>query len=821
MELKIAEVIVDDTSRSVDRLFHYEIPSDMQEQIKIGMRVEVPFGFGNRKKNGFVVGFSEKSDVPHLKAIARTIDREPVINEESAALAKWIRSRYFCSFWEALRLFVPPGTMMRYVEMISLTDMPQEEREEKLKRAPNQAKLVDFLVESGGTVDETSIRDWMKQDVGSLISALIEKKIVERTVAEYQTVRDKTVVVYSYCGEVDAQEYAGSIEKRSPAQARVVELLGQCECLSAMDITLFAGVTRSVISALEKKGIIEKGVREVYRKPSLMSPVEPDAPKKLTDEQEAALSAIEKALDGASHTSFLLHGVTGSGKTEVFMQAIAHVLKAGKTALVLVPEISLTPQMTRRFTARFGDKIAILHSALSMGERLDEWKRIKNGEATVVIGARSAVFAPLQNIGIIIVDEEHETSYKSEMAPRYHAIEVAKKRSEENRCVLLLASATPSLQSMYRAKSGEYHLLALQKRYNEGKLPEVSIVDMGEELREGNRSVISRRLKEEIEINLENKEQTILFLNRRGFSTFVSCRNCGYVMTCENCNISMTYHSFTDTLDCHYCGTKIKNPTLCPSCGSKHIRYFGAGTERIEQELHELFPSASIVRMDVDTTSGKGGHERVLHRFSEQKADILLGTQMVAKGLDYPEVTLVGVLAADTLLNIDDYRAGERTFDLITQVCGRAGRGAKEGRAVIQTYTPESPVLKLAAEQNYDAFYDSEINYRKLFCYPPFCDIIHIIMSSEDAEKASTEMNWFASVLRGKIRQAGKMEDVQIFGPADAPIGKIKRRYRRRMWLKIRFDDTWQEILQTVLEEYYNGKYDASIAIDVNPNSMI
>ena len=821
MSLKIAEIVVDGVPRNVDRLFHYEVPEALENDLLVGMRVEVPFGIGNRRRNGFVMGFSDEAPNRELKPIIHILDREPVFDKEASCLARYIRDRYLCTYSEALRLFVPPGTMMHYIEVVTLLPMTPEEREERVRKASTQKELVRILENAGGTMDMRSIRDLMKRDVLPIVRALQDKEIVSLSMDVRSATRDKPVTVYRYVGPDDPEVCAEYLGRRSPAQERAISVLGQCESLSSMDLIVFAGVTYSTIRTLEKKGLIEREVREVFRKPSLSKSVVSDTAKEPTEEQKQALFSIMQGLEEEKSTVFLLHGVTGSGKTEVFMQAIAKALSMNKTALVLVPEIALTPQMTERFTARFGERTAILHSALSMGERLDEWKRIHRGEASVVIGARSAVFAPLQNIGIIIIDEEHETSYKSEMAPRYHAREVAQKRAELSDAVLILASATPSVSSMFRARNGEYRLLSLQNRYNNASLPEVTTVDMGAELRAGNRHVISQRLQDEIEANLQNGEQTILFLNRRGFSTFVSCRNCGHVMLCEHCNISLTYHSFTNTLNCHYCGEQVPNPDVCPSCGSKYIRYFGAGTEKIERDLKDLFPEASIVRMDVDTTGGKGGHERVLRRFSDKKADILLGTQMVAKGLDFPDVTLVGVLAADTLLNIDDYRAAERTFDLVTQVCGRAGRGEKPGRAIIQTYTPDSSTLRLAAAQDYLTFYDEEINYRKLFCYPPFCDIINIIVSCESRDIAVRELRLIAAKLRGAVKALADPAQTEIYGPSDAPVNKIKNRFRQRLWIKTHYDTQWQRILSDILLDFYGEKRDAGIVIDINPNSMI
>ena len=514
----------------------------------------------------------------------------------------------------------------------------------------------------------------------------------------------------------------------------------------------------------------------------------------------------------------MLRGVTGSGKTEVFLQAIETVIKQGKNAIMLVPEISLTPQTVNRFVSRFGEYVAVIHSRLSNGERFDEWKKIQDGRVRVVVGARSAIFAPFDNVGIIILDEEHENSYKSDTTPKYHAVDIAKKRAEDDNAVLLLASATPSVSDYYKATTGEYKLFEMHKRYNDMQLPSVEVVDMrGELFNNKNYSPISFTLQREINENLKNKRKTILFLNRRGYSTFVSCRECGYVVNCPECDIALTYHKKNDNLVCHYCGYTTENLSLCPECSSKYIRYFGTGTQKIEEELQRLFPQAVVMRMDFDTTSQKGGHEKVLEEFSKN-GDILLGTQMVTKGLDFHDVTLVGILAADTTLCMDDYRAAERSFSLFTQVCGRAGRGDIPGRAVIQTYQPFNSIIKYASKQSYKLFYDDEIKARRRLFYPPFCSIVLIMTTGEDEEKAYGKIKEIEKEV--KLFSKGYSGRIDIIDAQAAPISKIKNQLRFRVVLKIDEVDNITEFLNEINDKYSNDKNGVYMNIDINPVNM-
>ncbi len=618
----------------------------------------------------------------------------------------------------------------------------------------------------------------------------------------------------------EAFEVLESLRKKAPKQAQILELLIQNDFVADTDITFLTGASYAAIKALKEKGFIREEIIETLRMPLNYDEIPQSTSPLLNDEQQTAVNTITQSIKNAEGGTFLLHGITGSGKTEVFLNCIENALESNKTAIVLVPEISLTPQMVTRFVSRFGKKIAVLHSALSLGERADEYKRIKRGEATVVVGARSAIFAPIKNIGVIVIDEEHETSYKAENAPTYHARDIAQLRSRMNNAVCILASATPSVESFYKANSGEYRLLTLSHRATGAELPEIIVSDMRNELKSGNRSCIGSTLMEEIQKNLDRGEQTILFLNRRGFSTFVSCRSCGYVAKCKNCDITLTYHKSRNTLTCHYCGYTIKKPDKCPECDSKYIKEFGTGTQKVEEELKNLFPEISVIRMDVDTTGAKSSHQTLLSRFAEEKTDVLLGTQMVSKGLDFPDVTLVGVLAADQSLGIDDFRANERTFNLITQVCGRAGRGKKHGRAVIQTYMPENQTLELSKSQDYLSFYREEIQLRRSLNFPPFCDIVSLLLTNENEQ----ELHDYAQNIAKSLHQVMAHDAggyYEILGPAPASIPRIGGKYRIRIWIKCALDEKCTDIFSRLRNYHIKQGNNINMVIENNPYNTL
>lgn len=611
---------------------------------------------------------------------------------------------------------------------------------------------------------------------------------------------------------------------KSEKQIRALHFLSVNEEVSSSDLQQFADVSYAVIKTLEKNGYIEIIEKKVERNPFIHKTIEKSKNLTFTKEQQTAFDCVNDYIQSEKYKEFLLFGVTGSGKTEVYIQLIEKVLKKGKSSMMLVPEISLTPQTVDRFISRFGEeKIAVLHSKLSLGERYDQWKKIERGDAKIIIGARSAIFAPAQNLGIIIIDEEHDESYKSETNPRYHVKEIASYLAKREKIPLVLGSATPDIKSYYKAINNQIELLPLTKRANKSSLPDVEIVDLRNELADGNKSMISIKLQKMIENNLNNKKQSILFLNRRGHSTFIMCRDCGYTAKCKNCNITLTYHSKDRKLKCHYCGFETKEISVCPTCHSKNIRYFGAGTQKLELEINKMFPEASTIRMDIDTVSKKNSHEDILNTFKNEKIDILIGTQMVVKGHHFPDVTLVGVIAADSSLNIDDYRASERTFQILTQVEGRSGRGSEKGNVIVQTYNPDNFSIECAKEQNYIKFYETEIALRKQLRYPPFCDIILIGIngnSNKEVENISGKIYEYLQKILKKYEI-----DMQIFKPVPAPIDKIKNKTRWRIIIKCKLNNQIIDALQDTYKQTnsYISKNSKTtkVIFDINPNNMI
>jgi len=612
--------------------------------------------------------------------------------------------------------------------------------------------------------------------------------------------------------QIDLQQLRGEKQKKA------IEFIIKNEGFTIPEIMEFADVSRETINSLVKKGYIKIEAEKVERNPLVNKKVSETKKLELTAEQQMAFNEIETSIN--KYEQFLLYGVTGSGKTEVYMQLIEKVIEQDKSAILLVPEISLTPQMIDRFIGRFGkDSLAVLHSKLSIGERHDEWEKIKEGKAKIVIGARSAIFAPLDNLGIIIIDEEHDSSYKSEASPRYDAKEIANKIAQKQNIPVLLGSATPDINTFYKTEQGEITLLKLTQRANNSNLPEVKVVDLKLELATGNKSMLSQDLYQLMQENLKNKRQTILFLNRRGYSTFIMCRECGYTVKCPNCNISLTYHSFENKLKCHYCGHEDKVVKTCPECKSDKIRYFGTGTQKLEQEINKIFPEASTIRMDVDTVTKKNSHEEILNKFKNENIDILIGTQMVVKGHHFPNVTLVGVIAADGSLNIDDYRANERTFQILTQVAGRAGRENLPGNVIVQTYNPEHFAIEFAKEQNYDVFYNTEIGLRKQLNYPPFCDIIVIGFTGEDENEIKKVSTYMQQILKSNL----EIYDINVFMPMPAPIDKIQNKYRWRIIAKGKVNNEVNIIINKCLKNIYDNSNlkNTKIMVDINPNNML
>ena len=786
--------------------FTYQIPVKFQDFLQIGMRVVVEFGNGNRKIQGFVTGLTDEYSGEHqLKSVIDVLDLNPVLSDEAMAMADWLTQRTFAFKIRCLQVMLPNAMRASYRKTLKLTGK-------------------NIISDLATLFDHQNEVEFNPQKLTSSQLNQIEKlrKANQVEIVYHVDDRAKSKLVWAFKAQMTVEELQTAkktLRKNAAKQKRLLDFLitNHEQEFVQSDVTRKNNFTANDLKVAAEKGWITRYQVEKYRNPYQIGQVQPSTPKKLTAEQAQATNAVDQAIDEKQAATFLLEGVTGSGKTEVYLQIIQHALAQGKSALMLVPEISLTPQIVRQFKARFGDQVALLHSALSDGERYDEWRRIEKGDAQVVVGARSAIFAPIKNLGVIIMDEEHETSYKQEDMPRYHARDVAQWRGQYHHCPVVLGSATPSLESRARAQKGVYQWLRLTKRINGKDLPQVQLVDMRQAGRYAPTTDISQELATEIQKKLALNEQVVLMLNRRGYSSFLMCRECGEVIKCPNCDISLTYHKDTNSLKCHYCGHEEPVPQVCPNCHSKAVRYFGTGTQRVEKELTELFPTARILRMDVDTTRRKGAHERILDEFGKHHADILLGTQMIAKGLDFPNVTLVGVLNADTSLGLPDFRASERTFQLLTQVSGRAGRAEKEGNVLIQTYNPDHYAIQYAQRQDYEHFFGKEMQVRHQGGYPPYYYTIQITASARTEADAAQKM----FQIRGEIVNYLSQNAV-ILGPTPQSIMRINNRYYYQLVIKYKNEPQLENYLQNLLltsqKEERNG---LQIVIDRDPMNFI
>ncbi|EPY8868412.1 primosomal protein N' [Listeria monocytogenes] len=792
--INIAKVIVDVPAMQVDRPFDYYIPEDLEELIRPGMRVSVPFG--NRKIQGFVIALGETEENPKLKGIDGVMDLAPVLNEELMELGDWLAEDTLSFRVSAYQAMLPAALRAKYEKYFLRLD----EENEELEQLFEGYETLDWKVaEARGLLKQ--IGKWVREGSVEVVYQ-VKNKITSK----------KVRVVNCLKSPHQLAEIIEDMPKNAKAQSRVLAFFQAFEGneITAAELKKQAETTDATIKKLVDLGILSIQEKIVSRDPYENHQFEKSESLQLLPDQQNACEKITAATD---QETFLIHGVTGSGKTEIYLQTIEAKLKEGKEAIVLVPEISLTPQMVERFKSRFGSEVAVLHSALSSGEKYDEWRKIERKEARVVVGARSAVFAPFENLGIIIIDEEHEASYKQEDNPRYHARDVAIWRATKYQCPVVLGSATPSLESFARAKKGVYTLIELPSRVNDRAMPEVSVVDMREELRKENRTEFSTELLEKIKERIAKKEQTVLMLNRRGYSSFVMCRDCGYVVECPNCDISLTYHQSSNQMKCHYCGHEERVPQKCPSCEGEHIRYFGTGTQKVEESLTKLIPEARVIRMDVDTTRTKGAHEKLLKSFRNHEADILLGTQMIAKGLDFPDITLVGVLNADTMLHLPDFRASERTFQLLTQVSGRAGRHERTGEVIVQSYNPEHYSIEFAKKHDFIGFYNHEMQLRKMGSYPPFYYLTMINVSDENEMKAIRTIQEMAQFLRGKLGP-----DAVILGPVPSTITRIKNKYRYQCIIKYKIEPNLKKELKTLITHYQKDQQKGlTITIDVQP----
>lgn len=813
----VAKVAVNKTAFSFDTEYSYAIPSDLSQKAEIGRRVVIPFGKGNRRRIGFITRLYERDTYDEaVKPIHSVIDDIPLINDDLLKITYWLKENTFCTLFEGYKTIVPTGfsyNISRKYELVNAeVDMPLSKEENNLFTALKIAKTKREFDELLVVSDE----DPSKRKV---IDSLLDKGVLEDVEVVKRKVGDELVKMISLSSEYLSGEIKADI---TPKQKMVVNLLSECKSASSKEICYLLNVTETIIKRLLEKGVLISYFDETYRAADSSVYEQKNLDNiELSDKQEVIYNGIKELVDEEKPVGALLRGITGSGKTSIYLKLIEHTLKSNKSAIMLVPEISLTPQMVSQFKSYFGEIVAVYHSNLSLGQRMDEYKRIKRGEARIVIGTRSAVFAPCVNLGLIIIDEEGEHTYKSESSPRYHAREVAIQRCGNNNSTLLMGSATPSLSTYYYAKSGRFKLFELDERFSVSELPQVEIIDMVDEQIANNYSLFSKKLVNAINERISQGEQCILLLNRRGFNTYITCLDCKTAIECPNCNIPLTYHKINDRLMCHYCGFSMSAKDSCPNCSSNHLKATGVGTQRVEEELERLFPTAKVLRMDADTTYSKFAYQNNFGDFKNHKYDIMIGTQMIAKGLDFPNVTLVGVLSLDNALFAGNYDSYERTFSLVTQVVGRSGRGEKKGVAYIQTFVPEHPVLRFAAKQNYLGFYEDEIALRKALVYPPFCDICVIGITSPLEKLAITASNVFNYILSKKIKELNYKSPLRVIGPAPFTLGKINNRFRYRTIIKFKNSSASRELIRSALVEAMKNKSFSNVRIYADINGEI
>jgi primosomal protein N' (replication factor Y) len=767
------------------RTFSYAIPPGLD--VDVGQAVWVPFG--DKQLQGIVLELSPHPSVEETKEIDGVIEPRPILSPSQVSIARWISQYYLSPLFDAVALMLPPGFERKMVTFVSAASIPEDFDLSALNA--EQRQVLNLLQKKGRVSLRQLEKTFGKKRAQSIVSQLVNRALAVKSY-ELERVKAGPKVELFLKLAVEAaqarQEAASLNKKGAKKQAVLLEfLMPKLKAVPWAEARKKTNCNKAVADALVKKGLVKFQQVKVTREPISYKGIATSQPLTLTPAQKSALEAIKSSLSEGKTKTFLLHGVTGSGKTEVYLQALAEVVRLGKKGIVLVPEIALTPQTIERFAARFPHRVAVLHSKLSLGEQFDEWQRIRNGEFDVVIGPRSAIFAPQPDLGLIVIDEEHEWTYKQqEQSPRYHARHVALKIAESSGAVVILGSATPDVESFYQAQKGDYQLLQLPGRVTPrdgSALPKVEVVDLREELKAGNRSLFSRSLSQAMTEAVTKGEQVILFLNRRGAATFIQCRRCGFVLRCQRCQVPLTHHLAEDMLVCHQCNRRTPVPESCPRCRGRRIKFLGLGTQRLEQEVGQSFPRARRLRWDSDATRGKHSHDEILAKFRAHQADILIGTQMIAKGLDLPLVTLVGVVSADTALNLPDFRAGERTFQLLSQVAGRAGRGVRGGRVIIQTYAPEHYAIQAAAEHDYASFYEREIDYRSQLHNPPFTRLACLIYSHTNDARCQRESERMKQVLSQEIESQG-IADIELLGPAPAFIHRLRGRFRWQLILR-------------------------------------
>ena len=818
--IKYANVIVDLPARQTNRTFTYIIPQRLDGWIKIGMRVSVPFA--NRTLLAIVIDLCTTTEVSShkMKEIHECLELKPAFTEELITLSKWLSDQYFCSRIFSLYAMLPKALKARYHQTIRLN---LETCSQTMMLTEDEQTLFEWLK----TQKNITLEKTMKQFplTGAIIRDWFDEGILQSSVQVKDQHRVQRETWLEPLFEQEQLLKKKESLRANAHQQRIIldHFIQNPEPISTAQLRNLYQLQNETVKTLVKQNVLRSYEVDKFRDPFVASQFKQTVPLQLTTEQQGAFAIARQALLEGQYHTYLLHGITGSGKTELYLQWIQFCIDLGKEAIVLVPEISLTPQMIERFKGRFGEQVAVLHSRLSDGERYDEWRKIRNRQVKVAIGARSAVFAPFEKLGCIFIDEEHETSYKQEETPKYVTREVARRRCQTQQAVLVLGSATPSLESYVKTLTNNDSYLHLSQRASRQSLPQIEIVDMRNELKEAHRSIISRSLLSHMQDRIQKNEQMIIFLNRRGYSTIVMCRSCGFVCQCPHCEIALTFHQTQQRLHCHYCGFEQPVIHVCPTCQNTQMKFFGTGTQKVEEELNRLLPTARIIRMDVDTTTTKGSHEKLLTSFAHHEADILLGTQMISKGLDFANVTLVGVINADTVLNMPDFRSAEKTFQLLTQVAGRAGRAEKAGEVVIQTYNPEHYSIQFAKNHDYLGFAKMELKYRESLHYPPFCNLVVFVLSHENLNILIRASEHFGQYAREFLQHQQQTEDCFILGPTAAPIAKLKDRYRYQCMLKYKSDFAVRPLLQW-LSQHMEGwlqQHKIQMSIDVDPYVMM
>ena len=814
----IAKIAVAAANFAIDKPYSYYVPENLT--VRPGQRVMLPFGRANKRTEGIVLTV-ENGSADKLKAIERCLDETPVLTDSQLRLAAFLRERYFCTFFDAIRVMLPAGLWFRTKLTVTLTE--DRSWKEKTLRKEDARAVLELLENMGGQAQEDALRNLIADEeaLSQVLTYLTRKKWVSAQTDYLRKTHDKSEKIATLAVPAEeAMAYAERRPKSAAMQRQVLELLCGVGSVAVKDLCYFTGASMATVNRLEEKGYLTLSERPVLRCREIR-PAQLDGPLVLNESQQTCFEGLSLQMVRENPGVALLYGVTGSGKTSVYIRLIQVCLERGKAALLMVPEIALTPQLLGLMAAYFGEQVAVLHSSLSAAERYDQWKRVKSGDAKVIIGTRSAVFAPCDP-GLIILDEEQEHSYKSETSPRYSAKEVAIWRGAKENALVLLGSATPSVESMYRAKTGAYQLYTLRERYNGRPLPQVDIVDMREELKLGNDTSLSIPLREDILRTWDAGKQTILLLNRRGNSRALVCVDCRETPECPRCNVKLTYHSANNRLMCHYCGFSQPVPERCPSCGGP-LKTIGTGTQKVQQELNALFPDMETLRMDTDTVSAVNTHEKILEHFQQENIPILLGTQMVAKGLNLPNVTLVGVLDADLSLYTGGYRAGETTFNLLTQVVGRAGRGDTPGQAVIQTLQPEHQIIRLAAKQDYDGFYDLEIRLRQAQSAPPFGDLAAVTFTGQEEGSVLRGAAKFRDSLNACLRQTPYSEErCAVLGPAPCVVPKVNYNFRYQLTLRCRMSKPLRQLLSYLLRQFSKDQANRGVNafIDVNGYDM-